>query len=622
MIIAPDAWSPPDGIQLDTETMAAVRSTNSSVIVAGPGAGKTELLAQRAAYLLATNCCKAPRRILAISFKRDAARNLQDRVALRAGEDLARRLESYTFDAFAKSLLDRFGSALPEWCRPARNYDLAFPGWRDWNEFSEEYRRVSGVYISGQDINNGHATLLSEPGPLSLNYDQSAIVNAVGAYWWNKSLTSTPPRLTFGMIATLVMTLLRHNPQIRAALQRTYSHVFLDEFQDTNSLQYGLLKEAFLGSDAIVTAVGDSKQKIMTFAGARSGIFREFAQDFQATAVALTSNFRSNSRIVDIVNAMARRLEPDAVLVRSARPTAPLPNPVDGVLHYSDAHEEAEDLARTIAENIRDHGHRPADFMLLVRQSANQVEQVLAPAFATQGLVLRNEARNIGDIQIQDLMTEPLADLVIGVIQMGVGDRENAPFHRVRSMIGAVFGDADDRPASEARVERAIRDSVKHVRQVSAQLPTVEAIPQLVDNILAPFGDAALRQLSDDYAKPSRLSAIRDSIVAFLQEGTVGARAWIDAIHRFLGSGQVRLMTIHKSKGLEAHTVIFLHLQDNGFNSNADMAEEALTFFVAASRARERFFITTTSSNRARVEPLWEMVRAAGIAEIAPPTGS
>lgn len=611
--VAPEAWTPPDGIQLDAETLAAVRSSTSSVIVAGPGAGKTELLAQRAAYLLATNSCRTPQRILAISFKRDAARNLQERVALRAGEDLASRLESYTFDAFAKSLLDRFGSALPGWCRPARNYDLTFPTWRDWNEVADRVRQAHGVYLNGAQINSGHATLLSEPGPLPLAHDPVMIVNLAGAYWWNQCLTAVPPRLTFGMIATLVMTLLRHNPQIRAALRRTYSHVFLDEFQDTNSLQYGLLKEAFLGSDAIITAVGDSKQKIMTFAGARSGIFKDFGQDFQATPIALTSNFRSNARIVEIVNAMARRLEPDAVLVKSARANAQLPDPTDRVFHYSDDHAEAAALALNIADDIRNDGRKPADFMLLVRQSANQVEQVLAPAFAAQGLVLRNEARNVGDIQIQELMTEPLADLVIGVIQMGVGDREGAPFHRVRSMIGAVFGDADDRPASEARVERAIRDGVKRARSASAQPPTAQAVPALVEEILAAFGETALQQLSEDYAKPSRLAAIREAISMYLQENVVGATSWIDVIRRFLGSGQVRLMTIHKSKGLEAHTVVFLHLQDSGFNGNADMDEESLAFFVAASRARERFFVTTTSSARTRVQPLWEMVRAAAI---------
>lgn len=614
-LVAPEAWEPPDGIQLDAETLAAVRSAKSSVIVAGPGAGKTELLAQRAAYLLSTNTCRAPRRILAISFKRDAARNLQERVALRATDDLARRLESYTFDAFAKGLLDRFGSSLPDWCRPERTYELSFPGWRDWNETADAYRRETGSYVTGTAINSGHATLLSEPGPLPFNHDPALIVNPTGQFWWNACYGAAPQRLTFGMIATLVMTLLRHNPQVRAALRRTYSHVFLDEFQDTNSLQYGLLKEAFLGSDVIITAVGDTKQKIMTFAGARSGIFEDFAKDFQAEPVALTSNFRSNARIVAIVNAMALQLEPKAVPVKSARSAAPLPVPSDGVLRYADAQAEAAALALSIANNVRTGERKPTDFMLLVRQGANVVEQALSPAFTAQGLVLRNEARDVGKIQIQELMTEPLADLVIGVLQMANGDRENAPFHRVRSMIGAVYGDADDRPASEARVEKAIRESVRPARLASTQTPMAQAIPTLVEQILAAFGDTALRQLSEDYAKTSRLKEIQESISTFLQECALGAASWNDVIRRFLGAGQVRLMTIHKSKGLEAHTVIFLHLQNDGFNANAEMDEEALAFFVAASRARERFFVTATSPSLSRVQPLWDMVAAASISD-------
>ena len=67
-------WHPGHGITLDAAALDVVKSDKSAAIVAGPGAGKTELLAQRASYLLETNTCKAPRRILAISFKRDAAK--------------------------------------------------------------------------------------------------------------------------------------------------------------------------------------------------------------------------------------------------------------------------------------------------------------------------------------------------------------------------------------------------------------------------------------------------------------------------------------------------------------------------------------------------------------------
>ena len=310
---------------------------------------------------------------------------------------------------------------------------------------------------------------------------------------------------------------------------------------------------------------------------------------------------------------MARQVEPDAVVVRSARSADPLPVPTDGVLRYSGPDQEAADLAATIAGEVRASARTPEDFMLLVRQSAPQIEKQLSPAFVAQGLILRNEARSLGAIQIQELMTEPLSDLVVSLIQMGAGDREGAPFHRVRTMIGAVYGDADGRPASEARVERSIREAVGIVRAKVGQAPDPTTLPAIVAALVAVFGDTAVAQLSPDYARPDRLAAIQSSMTAYLQECAAGAADWATLVRRFRGVGQVRLMTIHKSKGLEAHTVIFLRLQDSGFNANADMAEEALAFFVAMSRARERFFVTTTSQQHGRVQRLWQMVQAAGI---------
>jgi superfamily I DNA/RNA helicase len=85
--IAPDEWRPSDGIQLDQDSLDVVRSQISQAVQAGPGAGKTELLAQRAVFLLQTNTCPAPKKILAISFKRDAAKNLKERVAKRVGPE-------------------------------------------------------------------------------------------------------------------------------------------------------------------------------------------------------------------------------------------------------------------------------------------------------------------------------------------------------------------------------------------------------------------------------------------------------------------------------------------------------------------------------------------------------
>jgi hypothetical protein len=133
--VRPDDWKPVGVEALEANALKVVRSTDNHSVIAGPGAGKTELLAQRAAYLLQTSAAPASRRILAISFKRDAATNLAARVRQRCHRNHAVRFDSITFDAFAKGLIDRFGQALPERWRPRPDYEIIFPNDRDYRDF-------------------------------------------------------------------------------------------------------------------------------------------------------------------------------------------------------------------------------------------------------------------------------------------------------------------------------------------------------------------------------------------------------------------------------------------------------------------------------------------------------
>ncbi|HYG08990.1 MAG TPA: UvrD-helicase domain-containing protein, partial [Pyrinomonadaceae bacterium] len=135
LLIRPSEWKPAELTALEPAAEKAVRSRNNTAVIAGPGAGKTELLAQRAGYLLQTGICAAPRRILAISFKRDAAKNLRERVERRYGALLSQRFDSYTFDAFAKGLLDRFREAVPPAWRPTRDYEISFMTEREIERF-------------------------------------------------------------------------------------------------------------------------------------------------------------------------------------------------------------------------------------------------------------------------------------------------------------------------------------------------------------------------------------------------------------------------------------------------------------------------------------------------------
>ncbi len=143
--VNPDAWIPKGVESLEPAAHTVVRTTANSLVVAGPGAGKTELLAQRACYLLETGACRAPKRILAISFKRDAAKNLADRVEKRCGE-LARRFDSFTLDAFGKGLVDRFRAALPTEWRPQPKYEVMtkVPGRREMREWLESIVAPTG----------------------------------------------------------------------------------------------------------------------------------------------------------------------------------------------------------------------------------------------------------------------------------------------------------------------------------------------------------------------------------------------------------------------------------------------------------------------------------------------
>ena len=255
-MIAVDAWKPADGLTLEPNALrAAKEKLHSLALTAGPGAGKTEMLAQRADFLLRTGTCRYPKRILAISFKVDASSNLKERVKRRCGTELAARFDSYTFHAFAKRIIDRF--------RP--------------------------VLVGQETLNAGYKIVERKVG-------------------------SSPLEIEFGELIPLAINILRNSAIARNAIRQTYSDVFLDEFQDCSNLQYDLLKLAFQGTSIRLTAVGDTKQKIMAWAGAMDGIFQAFVVDFAATPLNMYRNFRSQPRLLRLQNELIRRLDPSSVM--------------------------------------------------------------------------------------------------------------------------------------------------------------------------------------------------------------------------------------------------------------------------------------------------------------------
>ena len=100
--IKPEDWKPAGIDALEDNALDVVRSADNRSVIAGPGSGKTELLAQRASFLLQCGVSPRPQRILAVSYKRDAAFNIAKRVSARCHPEQAHRFDSFTIDAFAK----------------------------------------------------------------------------------------------------------------------------------------------------------------------------------------------------------------------------------------------------------------------------------------------------------------------------------------------------------------------------------------------------------------------------------------------------------------------------------------------------------------------------------------
>ncbi|WP_406540856.1 UvrD-helicase domain-containing protein [Clostridium ljungdahlii] len=297
-IISEDKWFPADGIVLEENALSAIKEKNNVLVVAGPGAGKTELLAQKACYLLQTNKCNNPRRILAISFKKDAAENLKERVEKRCGKEQAERFDSMTYDAFAKQLLDHFYRGLPKEYRPCKNYAV-----NDDKSIEFSFKKSGFVNNSGKNISKFKKYFYDQLSSVTLPLEKSKSTNITERAWkllLNGNGVDVKSCLTFQMISRLAEYMIRTNKYIKNALRCTYSYVFLDEFQDTTEIQYCLVKTCFMNSNCNMTAVGDNKQRIMLWAGALKNIFNDFCSDFSAVEKLLLMNHRSAPKLVQL----------------------------------------------------------------------------------------------------------------------------------------------------------------------------------------------------------------------------------------------------------------------------------------------------------------------------------
>lgn len=617
--VNPDAWVPKGVASLEPAAYAVVRSTGNTLVVAGPGAGKTELLAQRACYLLETGGCQAPKRILAISFKRDAAKNLADRVERRCG-DLARRFDSFTLDAFGKSLVDRFRAGLPPEWRPQPQYEVMVKAptiqeMRDWFESIPVPRELTPPNFASMNNDEIKAKFELCAFGVLLPYDSGTTTPRLrhfGLRWWQGQLRQPPtvPSLMFPMLNRLAAFLLRCNPRLTAALRATYSHVFLDEFQDTTGAQYDVVQAGFLGSQSILTAVGDSKQRIMLWAGAMENAFDIYSCDFAATPHPLVRNYRSAPELVRIQQVIAQSIESGTAPAEAARIHA-TPGTCF-VAEFRTPEQEANYLSELIANGISQDALKPRDFCVLSRQQTGQMVAILQQTLREKDVRLRDES------ELQDLLAEPLTQIVLAVLRIVTRARDPEAWEFLNSELAFLLGldhtdDSRELSAEVKSILTAVRAGL-HDAHLSR-----ESIPALiVQHVGEPRFRASYRQYSNTKFFTDQVSKCGKALAA------VNARDLQGAVDEFRGVDIVPAMTVHKSKGLEFHTVVFLGLEDSQlWNFARQSEEEKRGFFVALSRAITRVIFTFSdvrdgrfgrrSQARSEIRDLYSLLQAAGV---------
>lgn len=516
-------WKPSGVEQMEQAALrAATLIEGSLLLTAGPGAGKTEVLAQRADFLLQTGLTRYPKRILAISFKVDATKNIKDRVITRCGYEKSTRFDSFTFHGFALMLIQKF--------RPV---------------------------LTGRDALDADFTV----GDMRVDRKQ----------------------ITFSDFLPLAISILQQCEYAGRALRATYSDVFLDEFQDCTDKQYELLQLAFKGSGARVVAVGDYKQRIMGWANALDGVFEQYRGDFEVSVSRLYMNFRSKKRLRRMQNEVVRVLEPEAALEMDEEEQE------DGrveILHCHDCAEEAIRIREQVQAWIED-GLAVSEIAIIVRSDLKYYLQKVMSELSQHEIPFRDEHEN------QDLIHQPIFILIVDYLLVLFGDREPEAWSRFWESIKILTLDVDsDSFAHEIR--KYLNDQCKNVKSTRDEFLDFKSKWALVRELLNKLKHQRLALLAYEYQNLRRLQELVKQSKKVIEESVEVDESFVAALHAVGDINAVRLLTMHKAKGLEFEAVILQAVEANTFWGD-DVDENRCTFFVGVSRAKGHLVLTHCS---------------------------
>jgi len=607
---------------LNPEQRAAVTTTEGPVlIVAGPGSGKTRVLTVRIAHLIQDNGV-APWNILAVTFTNKAAREMRERVELLVG-DRARWVMLGTFHGFCARVLRQYGQLI--------GIDPRFVIYDDGDQMSAVKSAMDELDVSTKHF-SPRAVLSMISRAKSINVGPREFTDTVESYFEEVVARVYPvyqqtlrrrQALDFDDLLTTTLRLLRESPEALSALRQRYRYVLVDEYQDTNRIQYLLVKE-LAAEHRNICVVGDPDQSIYGWRAADIRNILTFKEDFpDAVEVHLEENYRSTPEILRAADGVIREnvQRIDRKLRTSKR--------AGEKIVLRECFDEAQE-ARYVVEEIQrltDAGHYAgSDIAVLYRtnwQSRPLEEALIRAAIPYQliGGVRFYERKEIKDtLALLRLIANPddfaafqrvVAEFPLG---QGIGAKTLADLEKwARSRdVGSgmaldAVGTAGGPPLTSRAVKllTGLRDRLDALCDVE---PTM-LLSELFDRALEETGYAGYFESGDEEAMArwenlqqfrSNLERFDDEppetrLATFLTEVALVSDA--DTIEE--AREKITLITLHAVKGLE-FPVIFLTGVEEGLiphqrsitENPAMLEEERRLFYVGITRAKERLYIT------------------------------
>jgi superfamily I DNA/RNA helicase len=592
------------------------------LVLAGAGSGKTRVITSRIARLIATDAA-APENLLAVTFTNKAANEMRERVAGLVGKKRSEHILISTFHSFCLQVLRTDIHHLGY----RKNFSIATEG-----DTRTIVRRVLG------DLNGSHVDLnptivkdsigtvknaMVEPEEVVPSLaDESAkekyITWMPEVYERYQSALRAANALDFDDLLYLTLKLWREHPRVLAKYQKRFRYVMVDEFQDTNGVQFDLLK-LLVEPHRNICVVGDDDQSIYAWRGADSRNILQFDRHFPGSKIiALEQNYRSTQTILDAANTViARNTARREKKLWSALGQG---RSIDWLVTGDEDHEAKMAVSWMLL--IREKARAPyKDFAILYRSNnqARPIEIALRGAsipyvvIGGQEFFERSEVKDI--ISYLKVIENPFDEVsllrIINMPRRGIGDTTLHKVHELcqREGIGLLKGlrRACKEELASRDATRGIEDFLSLVREYQARMKKGEPLPALVTDLIKriEYEDELKRscksqeqwmqrkenvdavvQAVKDYAKEAR----RPTMAEFLDKTALNTDADRKSKDERRKSA-VTLMTVHSSKGLEFPFVFVMGVEEGLMPHDRSIKEDNLEeerrlFYVALTRAQ------------------------------------